>query len=125
VDHQQLKVGSVADLDILPSIFHPEDSPQAETVESDEDEDGWEEIPPASQAPAEAMMAHCQERALQAVKQDCCRCNEWAPAHDPNKIALAAIDSSLSEVNARTDIDKYLPEPQSAFKAVLNLDCDI
>jgi hypothetical protein len=70
------------------------------------------------------MMAHRQEQALRAVKQDFRRCNEWAPSHDPNKIALAAIDSSLSEVNARIDIDKYLPEPQS-FKAVLNLDRDI
>jgi hypothetical protein len=43
---------------------------------------------------------------------------------DPNEMALAAIDSSLSEVNACMNIDKYLPGPQS-FKAVLNLDRNI
>jgi hypothetical protein len=117
-DKKQLKVGNVADLGVLPSIFAPEGSTAVETVDSsDEDED---EVPLTQDIDLDHM-ADSQERALSAVKQDFSDCYEWAPITDPNQMALAAIDSSLSKINEQADIHKYLPEPQS-FKAVLQLD---
>jgi hypothetical protein len=95
-------------------------------VESESEDESEPEEPPKLPSPSRTSknLEANRKKALCAIQADFQACNEFSPSSDPGA-ALAAIDSTLSQLNASVDIAKYLvPEPQSS-KAVLRLDDDI
>ena len=122
-----LKVGSVADLGVLPSEF--EDSTETAAIETinseseEDDEDAQSLAIGARSTKSRNSSINVREKALCAVRADFAACNERSPEEEPGT-ALAAIDSTLAQLNEAEEIAKYLPEPQS-FKAILKCDPDI
>jgi hypothetical protein len=123
-----LKVGSVADLGVEPSLFAPDPelqtNPIVETVDFDSDS-GSETLPPpiGLVPPSQALaMTHRRQQALKNIILDFRLCNEEIPSDDQVFLALSAIDNTVSgRHQEKISINKYLPEPQS-LKAVLRLD---
>jgi hypothetical protein len=113
-DRPILRVGSVADIGVLPSTFiQPGEPPHVETVESESEDESEPEEPPKLPSPSRTSknLEANRKKALCVIQADFQACNEFSPSSDPGA-ALAAIDSTLSQLNASVDIAMYLPEPQ-------------